>query len=95
MGKGNIMESDLYFMGDDFTKERLTRMAKKKGTNELTMHCKRRANWIKHLEKKMHKGANLDEVEKQRLINWATHTRMEDDHGHDKFQNEICSWIPE
>ena len=89
MGKGNIMGSALYFMGDDFTKERLTGMTKKKGTNELTLHCKRRANWIKHLEKNMHKGAKLSRLEKKRLIQWAIDARLKDDHGLDIFQSEI------
>ena len=95
LGKGNIMESALYFMGDDFTKDRLTGMTKKKGTNELTLHCKRRANWIKHLERNMHKGADLDAFGKERLIQWALYARLKDDHGLDTFQNEICTWIPE
>ena len=95
LGKGNIMESALYFMGDDFTKERLTGMTKKKGTNELTLHCKRRANWIKHLEKNIHKGADLDAFGKERLIQWALYARLKDDHGVDTFQNEICTWIAE
>ena len=94
LGKGNIMESALFFEGD-FTLDRLTEMTKKKGTSELTVHCKRRANWIKHLEKNVHGGADLDPLEKERIIRWATYARMDEDYGLDTFQNEVCTWIPE
>ena len=62
------MESALFFEGN-FTLDRLTEMTKKKGTGELTVHCKRRANWIKHLEKNVHGGADLDPLEKERTRN--------------------------
>ena len=68
-------------------------MTRKKGTNELTEHCKRRANWINHLEKNLHRGADLDDAEKQKIIQWAIHARMEDDHGIDTFQHNVCNWI--
>ena len=43
----------------------------------------------------MHKGADLDAFGKERLIQWALYARLNDDHGPDTFQNEICTWIPE
>ena len=94
LGKGNIMESALFFEGD-FTLDRLTEMTKKEGTSELTVHCKRRANWIENLEKNVHGGADLNPLEKERIIRWATYAKMDEDYGLDTFQNEVCTWIPE
>ena len=79
LGKEVIMESALFFEGD-FTLDRLTEMTKKKGTSELTVHCKRRTNWIKHLENNMHGGADLDPLKKDSLIKWAMYTRVESDY---------------
>ena len=93
MGKGNIMESAIYFMGSNFTRDRLTYMTRKKGTNELTEHCKRRANWINHLHRNIHGGANLDAFGKERLIQWALYARIDDEYGLETFQNDICNWI--
>ena len=94
LGKGNIMESALFFEGN-FTLDRVTEMTKKQGTNELTVHCKRRANWIKYLESNVHGGADLNPLEKERLIKWAMYARLENEYGMDAFQNEICTWTSE
>ena len=72
-------------MGDEFTKERLAGMTKKKGANELTLQCKRRANWIKRLQNNMHKGTKLTKLKRQRLIQWAMDARLKDDRGLDIF----------
>ena len=93
LGKGDIMESALYFKGK-FTLDGLKKMTKKQGTNELIDKCKRRGNWIKHLEKNVHEGAELSKLEKKRLIQWAIDARLDEDHGLETFQNEICTWIP-
>ena len=68
-------------------------MTKKQGTNELIDKCKRRGNWIKHLENNVHEGADLSPLEKERIISWAIDARLDEDHGLETFQNEICNWI--
>ena len=41
----------------------------------------------------VHEGADLSPLEKERIISWAIDARLDEDHGLDTFQNEICNWI--
>ena len=93
LGKGDIMESAIYFMGNEFTKERLTDMTKSSSTKETTEKCKRRANWINHLEDAVHGVDDLNEDEKQNIIDWATDTRLSSLYSENFFQDNLLSWI--
>ena len=93
LGKGNIMESAIYFMGNEFTKERLTDMTKSSSTKETTEKCKRRANWINHLEDAVHGVDDLNEDEKQNIIDWATDTKLSNLYSENFFQDNLLSWI--
>ena len=86
-------QSAMYFMGEHFTLDRLTDMTKKKGSDELTERCKRRANWITHLENNVHGVSHLSKLKKKRLIQWAAVARLDDFHGMEFFHDKICHWI--
>lgn len=71
MGRGDIKKSAIYFVGNDFTNERLTNMTMLKDGSRKTLKVKRRTNWIKHLHRDVH-GDNLRQEWRDYIIRWST-----------------------
>ena len=78
MGKGNRMESAIYF-SNNVTSERLQRMTIKANCNDKNVHCLRRNNWIKHLQKNIHEGLDLTRRETTKLTSWAIQRKNNED----------------
>ena len=76
MGKGNRMESAIYF-SNNVTSERLQRMTIKANCNDKNVHCLRRNNWIKHLKKNIHDGSTMTPGTKNQLLSWAINSTFE------------------
>ena len=71
MGKGNCMKSTIYFVGESFTKERLTNMTKLKNGGRRTKNHSRRTNWINYLNKHSH-GFDANSKSKKYILEWCS-----------------------
>lgn len=72
MGKGDVMKSAIYFVGNSFTKDRLTNMTRLKNGSRATKPHSRRQNWISYLNKHINNFKLTSEYKKAELIEWCS-----------------------
>ena len=72
MGKGDVMKSAIYFIGNSFTKDRLTNMTKLKNGSRFTKPHSRRQNWISYLNKHINSFKTTCKSQRTALIKWCS-----------------------
>jgi hypothetical protein len=87
-GKGDMMNSAIYFIGKNFTRERLTGMTMKNKGKDKCILCARRDNWIEHLKKNTHGLNRAISENSDALIEWSKTYRIDRKH----FEENLCMW---
>ena len=72
MRSDDLLNSAIYFVGQNFSKNRLTNMSMLEDGKRKTMYSQRRENWIKHLNNNVHEGLDIEERQQRRIMEWAT-----------------------
>jgi len=87
-GKGNNMNSAIYFIGKNTTLKRLTGMTMKDGGKNKCVLCARRDHWIAYLKKRSHWLQSDVEKKQNSIIQWAKEYRIDRQH----FEENVCNW---
>jgi hypothetical protein len=71
LGDEDGLNSAIYFIGPNLTKERIQNLTLKTKSNQTLQNVKRRINWVNHLKENTRDNTHVDKDHMSKIFEWA------------------------
>lgn len=79
LGDPNGLNSAIYFVGPNLTKERIKEVTQKSNSNQTLTNVKRRENWVTYLESNVIDDTDIHKDHMEHIFEWSQNTISYDD----------------